>query len=562
MLPPTSGSSSDTPTRASLLAQKLDVLRLLRALDRVGVTPAEHAGLPGALARLHMFDEMLTTLLVFADDGAEGTDDPEFVASAETFVETGPAAREEVLAVLPPEIRMRAAGAATQAVATEAEVMLELEARRREAETYVSDDEDEDYDVEDMFREVDRAAEALASFDAAPLPHDERVARQEAKPLPLARAPEPWLERLPAAWLKTMARLHGLDSARKKPVLVKDIAKHLRTPEALRPVLAEALDPEARLCLAGLLVFGEAAGEEFDEAFAAAAAVPWDWTSRTPAVLAPGRLRVYGLAFVGRRKGETVYALPEDLVVPVAEALFPLLREAGPSVPEDVLHAMEALASGRPREVVIAFDSIEEGEASAASDALLERPGNETILELEVILRVDRDVRRRLLVSSRRSLGSLHTVLQHALGWEDYHLHSFKSPSDGQVYGSPDFELDPFSTFEDEWSTAVGDVLPRVKSRLEYEYDFGDGWEHDIRCVARHAPDAVPAEPHCLGGRGACPPEDVGGRWGYAGYLEALADPEHPEHEHMVEWRGPNFDPDRFDLDDVNARLAAQYRTG
>ena len=43
-----------------------------------------------------------------------------------------------------------------------------------------------------------------------------------------------------------------------------------------------------------------------------------------------------------------------------------------------------------------------------------------------------------------------------------------------------------------------------------------------------------------------CLPEDVGGPWGYAEDLQAMADPDHERHEELMEWRGP-FNPDAFD---------------
>ena len=52
--------------------------------------------------------------------------------------------------------------------------------------------------------------------------------------------------------------------------------------------------------------------------------------------------------------------------------------------------------------------------------------------------------------------------------------------------------------------------------------------------------------PQCLEGERACPPEDVGGVWGYAEYLEAITDPSHEQHEDFLEWHGP-FDAEQFD---------------
>jgi hypothetical protein len=59
----------------------------------------------------------------------------------------------------------------------------------------------------------------------------------------------------------------------------------------------------------------------------------------------------------------------------------------------------------------------------------------------------------------------------------------------------------------------------------------------------------------CLEGQGACPPEDCGGSAGYADLLAALADPEHTDHDELVNWLGGPFDPAAFDLAEVNVAL-------
>ena len=61
--------------------------------------------------------------------------------------------------------------------------------------------------------------------------------------------------------------------------------------------------------------------------------------------------------------------------------------------------------------------------------------------------------------------------------------------------------------------------------------------------------------PCCTAGKRACPPEDCGGVWGYADFLDAIGDPEHPEHEEMLDWLGGEFDPEQFDLAEVNRRF-------
>ena len=90
-----------------------------------------------------------------------------------------------------------------------------------------------------------------------------------------------------------------------------------------------------------------------------------------------------------------------------------------------------------------------------------------------------------------------------------------------------------------------------------YEYDFGDSWEHLIEVE-----DALPAAsvkvsvPHCLTGERSCPPEDCGGPPGYERFLTARADPRDEEHEQWREWAHPDFDPERFDVREVNRALA------
>ena len=90
--------------------------------------------------------------------------------------------------------------------------------------------------------------------------------------------------------------------------------------------------------------------------------------------------------------------------------------------------------------------------------------------------------------------------------------------------------------------------------------DFGDGWNHKITLEKILPFDSELTIPVCLKAKGACPPEDVGGIWGYYEFLEALEDKEHPEHESYKEWVGGNFDPEAYDIGDVNEGLMDYFR--
>jgi tetratricopeptide (TPR) repeat protein len=174
------------------------------------------------------------------------------------------------------------------------------------------------------------------------------------------------------------------------------------------------------------------------------------------------------------------------------------------------------------------------------------------VYQLKVTLRGSKPpVWRRLLVPANTKLSKLHDILQIAMGWTDSHLHLFHT---GRAnYGVPD--RDDWDEVHDERKATLGQVLPRAKSKLIYEYDFGDGWEHEV--VVEKLLDAEPGStyPSCVTGRRACPPEDCGGVWGYAELLEAVKDPKHPRHDELLEWIGDDFDPAAFDLDEVSEAL-------
>ena len=92
---------------------------------------------------------------------------------------------------------------------------------------------------------------------------------------------------------------------------------------------------------------------------------------------------------------------------------------------------------------------------------------------------------------------------------------------------------------------------------LRYLYDYGDGWEHTIKVERMIPADTNIAYPRLIEASGRCPPEDVGGPWGYAEMLEALADPNHERHAEIREWVGDDFDPHAFDAEPLRANVAA-----
>ena len=178
------------------------------------------------------------------------------------------------------------------------------------------------------------------------------------------------------------------------------------------------------------------------------------------------------------------------------------------------------------------------------------------IFQLRVtLIDVEPTVWRRLLVPQDLTLPRLHAILQAVMGWTNSHLHQFKVSE--LSFAEPHHEFEPGPI--DYRRITLNQIAARQGSTCVYEYDFGDSWDHLIEVE-----DELPVEsvtrpvPRCLGGKRACPPEDCGGPHGYADFLEAIRDPNHPEHDGYLEWAGHDFDPERFDLERVN-RMLARY---
>ena len=166
---------------------------------------------------------------------------------------------------------------------------------------------------------------------------------------------------------------------------------------------------------------------------------------------------------------------------------------------------------------------------------------------------------RRIALPGSTTLSQLHTVIQVVMGWEDAHLHEFTIA--GKRYGDPRQAEFNEVGFADETRHRLHDLFPGPGGRFKYLYDFGDSWSHTLVIEKVLPPEGGTGGPVCLAGARACPPEDVGGVWGYEAYLEALRDPGHPDHEDLLAWRG-EFDPEAFSLEQINAELRKQGRSG
>jgi hypothetical protein len=161
---------------------------------------------------------------------------------------------------------------------------------------------------------------------------------------------------------------------------------------------------------------------------------------------------------------------------------------------------------------------------------------------------------RRLLVPESVTLPKLSVILQQVMGWQGGHLHEYIV---GRLhYGIPDNDWPSAEPFTDECRVRLNTLVESGARRFTFLYDFGDSWEHTVKIEDLIMPSTEGTRVRCIGGENACPPEDVGGPHSYFGFLAAIKDPAHEEHNNLLQWIGGSFDPVAFNIADVNARLA------
>jgi len=184
------------------------------------------------------------------------------------------------------------------------------------------------------------------------------------------------------------------------------------------------------------------------------------------------------------------------------------------------------------------------------------------------------EIWRRVEVHSGLTLDDLHYVIQNIFDWDNSHLYQFLVTPGGKLTQkamreATRYHLSPPDPFfgdipekgdlrADE--QLIGRVFTDDCRQIIYEYDFGDSWEHLVKLEKRSPGGDQDHIPICLAGENAAPLEDSGGIFGYYNWLQALQDPRHEMHQDALEWFGENFEPARFDVNDVNKRLAYSFR--
>ncbi|MEM6522137.1 MAG: plasmid pRiA4b ORF-3 family protein [Bacteroidota bacterium] len=185
---------------------------------------------------------------------------------------------------------------------------------------------------------------------------------------------------------------------------------------------------------------------------------------------------------------------------------------------------------------------------------------------------------RRVLIPENINMMQLHFIIQISIGWEFAHLFQFSDRRyDGNIIAGIPTEYDEepmFSTFgrrpkrqnADEIMLKMDFLEGNNKKPFWYWYDFGDDWWHKLSFQKATKKDlqVFKGSPICVEAFGACPPEDIGGPWGYEAFLEAITNKKNPDYEEMREWAGlsgkENYDTEYVDLAMINESLTDLYQ--
>ena len=152
------------------------------------------------------------------------------------------------------------------------------------------------------------------------------------------------------------------------------------------------------------------------------------------------------------------------------------------------------------------------------------------------------------------------------MGWAGTHLYEFRPRLRDSGWGVP-VEDDGSGWFVDDprdaSKTTLGQMLADTGVQsFKYIYDFGDDWRHTVKVERIVGAELWLTYPRLVTAKGRCPPEDIGGPWGYADYVQAIADPHHPRHIEMTEWPGPAYVPGEVDaraIEKAVAELASRW---
>lgn len=166
------------------------------------------------------------------------------------------------------------------------------------------------------------------------------------------------------------------------------------------------------------------------------------------------------------------------------------------------------------------------------------------ILEIKAtIIGSKPNIYRVIRLNGDTNLQIVHEIMQAVFNWGNVHMHYFRS-------NTGDF-------LKNEEQTMLADTLT-INTPIVYVYDYGDAWAINLELIST-IDSKERIRPICTDGKRQSPPEDCGGIVGYDDALDLLAHHNSNalrKYPLIAEWYGEDYDPEFFDINSANSRLA------
>lgn len=159
---------------------------------------------------------------------------------------------------------------------------------------------------------------------------------------------------------------------------------------------------------------------------------------------------------------------------------------------------------------------------------------------------------RRLIVRVDVPLGLFHEILQIVMGWDENLEYGFVIA--GHRYTEYDQGWTPSKGDRNAASYTLFDLMANPGQGFDYQYG---PWAHRVtfEWIDRNTAEKGGPHAYCFSGKRACPPECLSGVDEYAKFVDALEDQLYPQRDELVGKINYDFDPQAFDVRQVNRRL-------
>ncbi|GEM_PF-539123 len=370
--------------------------------------------------------------------------------------------------------------------------------------------------------------------------------KQETKPLAIDTSLGVAVRKLPGAWTRAMCEALSLPVSNRDVERKAAITQHLLAPRSIEEVWHSLPDPSRRIIF---WLVGEQGGfaklsDLYDE-FGIDDDYAYFWNKGERPTTALGLLRLYGLVYKGWIAADRGRVKVAVVPVELREPLEAMAREAETVQPAPPM-PKPAFRKKSPRQEVLEVRSLR---------GAMKRRGFYDVYQFMIVLKdISPPIWRRIQIPESYSFWDLHVAIQDAMGWLDYHLHEFSIPEAAGgpaiLLGFSDEEFAEKKVLPDH-TQYISDYFSAENPLAHYLYDFGDGWEHEVRFEAVLPVKEGVSYPVCVDGERACPPEDCGGLPGFEDFLRIIGDPTDEEHQEMTTWVGGSYDPERFEASAV-----------